>query len=113
MKFAKLIFAALCLSLAGASQAGTQTGVIENIYVRASDGLVYFVLKGSAKTGSPACATIGYWMLKDENSAAGKRQYALLLAAQLAGKTIVVSGFNTCTRWADGEDADLIVVTVP
>ncbi len=108
MKFAKSILASLCLCLSSASIAGTQTGTIEHLYVRASDGLVYFVLKGSAKAASPACAKIGYWMLKDENSAAGKRQYALLLAAQMAGKSIAVSGSDTCIRWADGEDVDMI-----
>lgn len=105
-----MLLGALCLAVPALALAGNQTGTIDVIHVRASDGLVYFTLKGSAKTSSPACATIGYWMLKDENSAPGKRQYALLLAAQAAGKTIVVTGANTCTRWADGEDVDNISI---
>ncbi len=36
---------------------------------------------------------------------------ALLLAAQLAGKMIHVTGMNTCVRWSDGEDADTIVLS--
>lgn len=106
----KLFLGIAMLSVTASGMAGSQTGTVENLYVRASDGLVYFALKGTAKTGSPACALIGYWMIKDENSNAGKRQYALLLAAQLAGKTVVVSGMNTCTRWADGEDVDVATI---
>lgn len=110
MKWKICVFAGL-LNISSVGHAGTQTGTIEALYVRASDGLVYFVLKGSAKTSSPACATMHYWMLRDENSASGKRQYAQLLAAQLTGKTIVVSGMNSCVRWADGEDVDVITIT--
>lgn len=89
---------AALLSLSSFCQAGTQTGTVDVLYVRASDGLVYFVLKGAAKSGSPTCSMNQYWVIKDENSASGKRQYAQLLAAQLAGKTIEVTGMNTCVR---------------
>lgn len=107
----RIIVAVIFLFVSGISLAGTQTGTVQALYVRASDGLVYFVLSGSVKSSSPACATIGYWMVKDENSAAGKRQYALLLAAQLSGRTVTVVGLNTCTRWSDGEDVDWLTIT--
>jgi hypothetical protein len=105
-KMKKIVFALICFLAAGHSFAGTQTGTVENLYLRASDGLVYFFLKGSVKSASPACALVGYWMIKDENSAAGKRQYAALLAAQASGRTISITGANTCSRWPDGEDVD-------
>lgn len=105
-----LLAAVFGLSLIGAANAGTQNGTVDALHIRASDGLVYFTLKGSTKTGSPACATIAYWMIKDENSAAGKRHYAALLAAQMSGKTIYVTGSNTCSRWSDGEDVDNISI---
>ena len=57
----------------------------------------------------PSCATQGYWMIKDENSAAGKRQLAALLAARATGAEVTVIGFNACTRWGDGEDVDAIL----
>lgn len=90
------------------SKAGTQEGYIDWIIVRASDGLVYFELNDGIKQGSPNCAVYGYWMIRDENSEAGKKQFALLLTAQAAGKKIAVSGMNSCQRWGDGEDVDWI-----
>jgi hypothetical protein len=60
---------------------GTITGTVEWVIARASDGLTYALINGSA-SGQPACATKGYWVIMDENSEAGKKQYAMLLAAQ-------------------------------
>ncbi|MEN3157329.1 hypothetical protein ABC502_02980 [Alkalimonas sp. NCh-2] len=88
--------------------AGEQTGTVNHLLVRASDGLVYFYLEGSAKTNSPACARNDYWMIRDENSEVGKKQYAMLLAAQASGKRVKVVGLNTCQRWGDGEDVNFI-----
>lgn len=88
--------------------AGTQTGKVETVIVRASDGLVYFTLSGGSKTGSPSCATVGYWMIRDENSNVGKQQYSMILTAHASGKTVTVVGANACSRWKDGEDVDYI-----
>ncbi|OWQ87037.1 hypothetical protein CDN99_20140 [Roseateles aquatilis] len=85
------------------AHAGNQTGRIKTITIRASDGLVYFVLE-NAHQDKPACATGDYWMIKDENSAAGKRQLAVLIAARSMGQPVTAIGPGTCTRWADGED---------
>lgn len=93
--------------------AGTQSGTVNYIIVRANDGLVYFTLKGGAMSGRPACATIGYWMIKDENSNAGKLQYSMILSAHASGKTVHVTGMNTCTRWGDGEDVNAIRILNP
>lgn len=49
-------------------------------------------------------------MIKDENSATGKRQFALLTAARLTGAVITVSGTGACTRWGNGEDVDGITI---
>lgn len=106
----KAIFFTISLLFSLLSHAGEQTGTIQYLRVRASDGLIYFALTGTAKTSSPACATRGYWMIRDEKSGAGKQQYAMLLAAQLTGKSVVVSGLNTCSRWPDGEDVNDIYI---
>lgn len=87
----------------------SQTGQITSLIIRSSDGLVYFYLSGEL-SGHPACATGGYWMVKDENSTAGKRQIAALLAARLSGQIITVSGTGACTRWYDGEDVNGIQI---
>jgi hypothetical protein len=106
-KFNK-VFAALLLAAAPfCSFAGSQTGKVKWITVRWSDGLVYFQLEGSG-FAKPVCATQSYWIIKNENSIAGKQQHATLLAAKLTGQTISVDGWNQCTRWVDGEDVDSI-----
>lgn len=75
--------------------------------VRASDGLVSVELEGT-HAGKPACAIYDYWMIREEASVFGKQQYAMLLSAKLAGKSIKIIGSNQCVRWLDGEDIDAI-----
>jgi hypothetical protein len=87
---------------------GYQVGIVTEVITRASDGLVYFFMSGPITGTRPPCATIGYWMIKDENSAAGKRQLATLLIARTTGQPIKVSGAGVCTRWGDGEDVNII-----
>lgn len=87
--------------------AGQQTGQVTRVMARASDGLTYFFMSGAA-SGRPSCATNSYWMIKDENSAAGKRQIAMLIAARSTGQEITVEGAGTCSRWPDGEDVNFI-----
>lgn len=109
MKFKNKLALLASLSLiAFPAWAGSQTGKVTQLIVRASDGLVYFFLSGPA-SGRPECATQPYWMIKDENSAAGKRQLALLLTVRAADQVITVSGTSTCTRWGNGEDIDNII----
>lgn len=104
---ASLVTCAAFVSLPAA--AGSETGQIMYLRTRASDNLVYFALNGSA-SGKPACARYAYWMIQDENSATGKRQFAMLMSAMLAGKAVTVSGTGACTRWSDGEDVEEVVL---
>ena len=106
----KSVFLMMCLLLAADCFSGTATGKVDKVFVRDSDGLVYFTLKDSAPTGKPPCATNGYWMIRDENSDSGKKQLSMILAAQASGKKVQVVGYNACTRWGDGEDVNVIVV---
>ncbi len=89
--------------------AGNQTGKITMLYARAGDNLHLVALTG-ARINSPDCATKGYWLIKDENSVAGKSQFSQLLAAQLAGKTVELVGDNSCTRWGDGENISIVLI---
>jgi len=85
------------------ASAGSVEGTI-SFSQRSSDGLIVVYVSG-AITGRASCAsTTTYWMVKDENSNVGKNQFATLLAAKMAGKTVRIVGTNTCSRWADGED---------
>ncbi len=108
--FLRIVLAVLGVLLSQACAAGNQSGTVNYVIVRASDGLVYFTINGAPKSGSPACATIPYWMIRDENSNAGKQQYAMLMTAKATGKPVLVSGSNTCLRWGDGEDVDWIEI---
>jgi hypothetical protein len=106
----KTLFLVIGLAMSSVCVAGFQGGTVNTIFVRASDGLIYFTLNGEAKIDSPSCAQRSYWMIKDENSNAGKQQYQILLAAQASGTLLLVNGLNTCTRWVDGEDVDSISI---
>jgi hypothetical protein len=91
------------------AMSGEQYGKVSQIIVRGSDGLHYFWLEGGS-SGKPQCSKNTYWMIRDENSAAGKSQFAILLSAQAQQKSIKVVGSGSCTRWSDGEDVDYISV---
>lgn len=111
MKQIFLLFSALYALAASPAYAGGQSGKVVNLQVRASDHLIVFDLNGGeGHNQRPACANKLYWMIKDENSASGKRQLALLMAAQMSGRTVMVYGANTCTRWPDGEDVDAVII---
>ena len=105
VKFA-LWFLLLLIVCSFSVLAGSQIGTVSSVIVRASDGLTYFTLNGAAKSDNPTCATNSYWMIKDENSEVGKKQYAMVLAAQASGRELTVVGMNSCTRWSDGEDVN-------
>jgi len=106
----KKVISVIFLLLSLNANAGSQMGTVDYIIVRASDGLIYFTLTGGALENRPSCATIGYWMIKDENSNAGQQQYSMILAAHAAGKTVRVTGSNTCSRWGNGEDVDALQI---
>jgi hypothetical protein len=107
----KSIAVAGLLSLSSANaMAGGVVGTVVDIVTRASDGLIYVDISGTP-TGQPACATHSYFIIMNETSAAGQKQYALLLVAKASGLSVSIGGNNTCTRWPDGEDINIITLT--
>ena len=102
--------AILAISCVTDAVAGSQGGQVVELSVCSSDGLVYFKVSGGTRANSPSCATANYWVIQNENSEAGKKQLALLLAARISGQNITVLGENSCTRWADGEDVKEIIM---
>lgn len=110
----KVVFFVLLMSqpvFAGNALASDYTGKVESILVRDHDGLVYIYLSGSRTSNVPSCANNrAYMMIKNENSATGKRQLAMLMMAQATDKAVVIIGANTCTRWYDGEDIDQVIL---
>ena len=106
----KIASMAMAASCSFGAHAGSQTGTITNVNVRASDGLIVVYLGGAA-SGRPACAASQpYWIIKSETSTAGKQQLAQIMLAQATGKSITIIGMGTCTRWSDGEDIDTVVL---
>ncbi len=91
------------------AEAGSVVGTVLDVVTRASDGLIYVDINGAA-AGQPACAARTYFMIMNENSATGQRQYAMLLAAKASGLRVAIDGNNTCTRWPDGEDINLMTL---
>ncbi len=113
MSFVRSVQGAVALvsliATAGA-QAGEGTGTVDTLVVRDTDGLTYVQLS-TPPTNRPSCAAgTTYWMIPSENSEAGKKLYALLLAAHVSGKTVIIAGKNTCARWGDGEDIQYVLM---
>ena len=108
-KIAQLFGATALTLMTSVTFAGTIVGTVEIVLVRASDGLTYTVINGTP-SGQPSCATHSYWMIMNETSDAGHKQYAMLLEAAATGARVQILGAGTCTRWADGEDIDSIEV---
>ena len=106
----KVVVSAVLFLSALTAYAGDQLGAVKDVIIRASDGLVYVYLLGTMNS-KPSCSTGYYWVIKDENSAAGKKQLAALLAAQLANRNVHLIGMGTCSRWSDGEDIDSVIVS--
>lgn len=107
----RTISVVILLFLSLSAFAGQQTGQVDILYARAQDNLHLVTLKNaSPKTNSPSCATNTYWLIKDENSVAGKSQFSQLLAAKMAQKNVSITGTNSCDRWNDGEDINIIII---
>lgn len=107
----KKVLYILLLCAVTKSFAGEQSGYVDTLYARASDGLHLVALKnGTEKANPPICATKDYWLIKDEHSVAGKAQFSQLLAAKMSGKRVRIRGLDSCSRWGDGEDINTIII---
>lgn len=105
MKKWKIAVLLSLMALSGAAQAnGSVQGTVNMLIQRASDGLIYVIINGTASGARPACATASYWAIANENSEAGKRQFAMLMTAHATGGVVLLNGMGTCNRWADAED---------
>lgn len=110
-KISFVVFILFQLIFAGNLFASDYIGKVESILVRDHDGLVYIYVSGSRTSNVPSCANNrAYMMIKNENSATGKRQLAMLMMAQATDKAVIIIGANTCTRWYDGEDIDQVIL---
>jgi hypothetical protein len=85
-------------------------GKVNPLTVRESDQLHYVVVDGAVSRRAPCASHTSYYMIVDEHSDAGKTQMAVLLSAYMSGKSVMVIGTGSCTRWVDGED--ILAVTL-
>lgn len=107
----QIILSILSFIFINSALASDYTGKVESIVVRDYDDLVSIYLKGTRTSDVPNCAkSQQYMVIKNENSANGKRQLALLMMAHATNSTVVVVGAGTCSRWVDGEDINIIKV---
>lgn len=110
MKLAALGLLVLSSFAVAPSYAGVVNGHVLAIYVRQSDGLVYFETDGAISGRASCAASNNLWVLPNENSDTSKRQYAALLTAKASNVSIDVYGTGTCTRWVNSEDVNIIVI---
>lgn len=94
----------------GSAFASDHLGKVSRLHVRDEDGLIWVILEGERTANRPNCATNVYFVIKNENSPAGKRQLAMLMMAQASNKLVFIEGANTCNRWGDGEDISIVSI---
>jgi hypothetical protein len=91
-----------------ASGAGTGSGYIQRVSTT-STGQV-FVLT-SQRESQAACATEGWaFDMNGTSGPGGKAMLATLLAAQVAGKQVFISGKGNCDVWGDRESVSYVVI---
>lgn len=74
-------------------------------------GTRFFInIEGSADGTPPACASQPYRFVGDYSTEHGKMIYSVLLAAQLSGKTVSISGTDECSIWGNTESIAWVVL---
>src|SRR6266568_7894724 len=101
MKRSTLILAATMFAAGGAQAGNADAGNLNNPYFM-NNGVLLLPTDG-ARSGVPACATIGYRFAIDASTAAGKVQAAGILTAFAMGKKVAIIGTGVCSVWGDTE----------
>lgn len=107
---ATMLLVVALAALASPAHASSVEGRVKSLVVRASDGLQYVVVEGTFSNRAACAQNTTYWMIADEHSDTGKSQFAILLAAYMAGKPVYLQGTGSCTRWVDGEDILVVML---
>lgn len=82
------------------------TGRLKGVYARDPDGLQLAQIENRGER--PACAIQTQMVIRDEKSDMGKAQFAMLIAAFLADRTVTIVGAGTCTRSNQSEDIGVV-----
>lgn len=103
---------ATVLSTLSAHGMGVDGATITSIMVRATDGLIQISWTGGTTNGTrPSCVgsyASNLYALKDETSATGKLQLAMLLTAKVLNKPVNIWGIGDCGRWPDIESLNQV-----
>lgn len=95
--------------LAGSANAGTSTGPIAMIMAHVGDIVIF---DAGSHQGKPACHTVGEQWALSLATPTGRAMYALLLSAQIQGKSVSVTGSGTCSAWGDRESPLFIIINL-
>jgi hypothetical protein len=91
----------LGIGATASAQGSTALTTIVQMSINANTGNVAWIQAAVAPTGSPSCVTGagGSWHFTlSLDTSYGKSMYAMLLAAQVAGKQVILTGTGACSQ---------------
>ncbi|MFT5161444.1 MAG: hypothetical protein ACI9FJ_000008 [Alteromonadaceae bacterium] len=112
----KILLTILSLLTPLTALAGTGNGLVQietiGFAAAADKSLMFFYTENHISP--PGCASYSglpsgskRWAL-NMSTELGQQQYSFLLAAQMRGKKVYITGTNSCTMWVDAEDVSLM-----
>jgi hypothetical protein len=98
-------------TLAGSASATTTTGTIVQIAANRSNANIVFVHMNPQPTPPVACSTNGNWSyVIPMTTDLDKKIFAMLEAAQLAGRTVTITGTGDCADFGSIESGTIVIV---
>lgn len=95
----------LLLVLSASAQADKNVqGTVNTLIQRASDGLIYVRINGTANEIGCASSADTFWAIHDEDTEEGKRQFAMLMLAYANRSVVVLTAMSTCNRYPGLQD---------
>lgn len=94
------------------ASASSVTGTVIYVSVRKSDGLISVGINPGHSTTRPSCANGDPYVIADETSSTGQKQYSMLLAALLSGTQVTITGTDLCGRTGTPGNEDISEVTI-
>lgn len=96
------------LASGGIANAGSSNGVVSTLLAHKGDVAMFAIGVPENHQGRPPCSSV-QWAL-NLSTESGKAQFATLLSAKLANKTVSVVGTNACGAWPDREEPLFIIL---
>ena len=97
--------------LAGSAGATTTTGTIAQLAANRSNPNIVFVSMNPQPSPPVACSTNGHWTyVMPMATDLDKKIFAMLEAAQLAGRTVTITGTGDCADFGSIESGAIVIV---